>query len=145
MTLSNSTGGAVLGSPTTTTVSILDNDPGLGFELSSHSVSERAGVIVLTVLRGNDWALGPITVDFATTDMTATGGQDYQAVSGTLEFQANETVKSLTIPILPDGTVENPENFRVTLSNARGGAVLGTATTTVAIQDASAEIGRAHV
>jgi polyhydroxybutyrate depolymerase len=137
VTLSHPTGGAVLGSRTTTTVSILDNDPGLGFELSSHSVSEKAGVIVLTVLRGNDRILGPITVDFATADVTATGGHDYQAVSGTLEFQANETVKRLTIPILPDGTVENPETFRVTLSKATGGAVLGTATTTVAIQDAS--------
>ena len=51
-------------------------------------------------MRGNDGALGPITVDYATSDLTATAGEDYQAVSGTLEFQENETVKSLTVPIL---------------------------------------------
>jgi poly(3-hydroxybutyrate) depolymerase len=138
VTLSNPTGGAVLGSRTTTTVSIRDNNPGVGFEPTSQSVSEKAGVAVLTVLRGDDVALGLITVDFATADVTATGGQDYQGVSGTLTFQENETVKSLTIPILPDGTAENRETFRVTLSNPTGGAALGTATTTVAIQDASA-------
>ena len=125
VTLSNPSGG-ILGPRTTTTISILDNDPGVGFESASYSVWEGAGEVNLIVLRGNDWDLGPITVDYATSNLTATAGADYQARSGTLEFQANETVKSLAIPIFRDALVEGAQTFRVTLSNATGGATLGT-------------------
>jgi polyhydroxybutyrate depolymerase len=79
--------------------------------------------------------LGPITVDYATSNLTATAGQDYQALSDTLEFQENETVKNLAIPISRDALVEGAETFQVTLSNATGGVTLGTATTTVTIED----------
>jgi len=134
LSLSHPTGGAVLGARTTTTTTIQDNDPGMGFE-PGYSAWEKAGEVILTVLRGNDGALGAVTVDYATSDVTAKAGEDYEAVSGTLEFRENETVKTLAIRILPDVAVENTETFRVMLSNATGGAVLGTATATVAIRD----------
>ena len=133
--LSNPSGGATLGSRTNILVSIQDNDPGVGFELATDSVFEKAGQITLTVLRGNDDALGPITVDYATADGTARAGTDYQAVSGTLEFQEQETVESLTIPILGDAVAENTETFSVTLSHPTGGAVLGRASVSVQILD----------
>ncbi len=133
VTLSNPAGGAVLGPRTTNQVTILDNDPGLGLELSSYSVWEKTGEIALTVVRGNDGTLGPITVDYATVDGSAKAGVHYQAVSGTLTFQANETVKNLTVPILQGSRTGAGKNFRVTLSHPTGGATLGTATTTVSI------------
>jgi hypothetical protein len=40
-----------------------------------------------------------ITVDYATSNLTAVAGQDYQAVLGTLTFDQNETVKTIIIPI----------------------------------------------
>ena len=112
VTLSNPSGG-ILGPRTTTTVTILDNDPGLGFELCQlfGRGKARRARSRSSVLRGNDGDLGPITVDYATSDLTATAGQDYQAVSGTLEFQENETVKSLTVPILRDALVEGDEEL----------------------------------
>lgn len=134
VTLSNPTGGAALGSAPITTVSILDNDPGVGFDLASSSVWARAGQITFTVVRGNDAALGPITVDYATIDGTAEAGRDYQAISGTLEFKQDETLKSLAIPILPGAVPGGRGTFRVTLSNPTGGAALGRASTTVTIQ-----------
>ncbi len=134
VTLSNPVGG-LLGPRTTTTVSILDNDPALGFESAGVSVWEGAGEVNLIVLRGDDWNLGPITVDYVTSDLTATAGADYQARSGTLQFQANETIKSLAIPIYRDAFVEGAQTFRVTLSNVTGGVTLGRTTTTVTIQD----------
>jgi polyhydroxybutyrate depolymerase len=142
VTLINPTGGAVLGPRTTNQVSILDNDPGLGFELSSYSVFRKAmaGEIALTVVRGNDGALGPITVDYAAVDGSATAGEDYQAIAGTLAFQANETVKSLTVPILQGSRTGAAKSFRVTLTNPTGGATLGTASTTVSILENSATV-----
>ena len=108
----------MLGSPTTTTVYIRDNDPGVGFELSLYTNAwGQAGDFAVTVLRGNDGALGPFTVDYATGDGTATAGQDYQAVSGTLTFPENETVGSLNIPILQPRAAGSPKTFQVTLSN----------------------------
>jgi polyhydroxybutyrate depolymerase len=136
LTLSNPTGGAVLGSRTIITVSIRDNDPGVGFELNRYTNAwENAGGFTVTVLRGNDGDLGAFTVDYATSDLTAKAGVDYQTNSGVLAFQENETVKSLTIPILPDGALESTESLRVTLSNPTDGATLGTAATTVDILD----------
>jgi len=134
--LSNPSGGAVLGLRATATVAILDNDPGLGFEFSSNPVLENAGTVILAVLRGNDLALGPLTVDYATSNLTAQAGQDYQAVSGALAFLENETVKTITIPILRDEPVTRDTTFRVTLSNLTEVATLGTASTTVNILNA---------
>jgi hypothetical protein len=142
LTLSNPTGGATLGSPTTTTVYIQDNDPGVGFDAPSYTTAwGQAGEFTVTVLRGNDCALGPFTVDYATSDVSALAGQDYQAVSGTLAFAANETVKSLAIPLLhgrATGSAASPKTFRVTLSNPTDGATLGMASTTVNIVGAYA-------
>ena len=141
VTLSNPTGGGVLGARTTTTVSILDNDPGVGFDRNVYTNAwGQAGDVAVTVLRGNDGALGLFTVDYATGGGTATAGQDYQPVSGTLTFQQTETVKSLNIPILRPRAVGSPKTFQVTLSNPTGGATLGTATTTVKIVGAYATI-----
>jgi poly(3-hydroxybutyrate) depolymerase len=137
VTLSNPSDGAVLGSRATATVPIVDNDPGIGIELASYSVWENAGAITITVQRGNDVALGPITADYATSNLTARAGQDYQAVSGTLAFEQNETVKTITIPILPDGLVTKNTSFRVILSNPTGGATLGRTSTSVSILDAT--------
>lgn len=133
VSLSTPTGGAVLGSPKTATVAILDSDPGIGFELASYSVWENAGAITVTVLRGKGVALGPITVDYATSDLFAKAGQDYQAVSGTLAFEQNETVKTITIPILRNGLVTYNTRFGVILSNPTGGATLGRTNTSVSI------------
>jgi polyhydroxybutyrate depolymerase len=135
--ISNPTGGAVLGAPTTATVNIRDNDPGVGFELGFYTNSwDHAEGFAVTVLRGNDAALGPITVDYATSDLTAKAGEDYQAVSGTLTFEENETVKSLSIPILRGRAAAGTKRFRVTLSNPTGGATLGISLTVAVIEGA---------
>jgi hypothetical protein len=45
-------------------------------------------------------------------------------VFGTLKFAANETQKTIDIPINLDAYIEGPENFTVKLSNPTGGAAL---------------------
>ena len=97
------------------------------FTAASFTVAENAGQATLTVQRTADLDT-PVSVDFATTDGTATNGLKYTAVSGTLAFGAGETNQSFVVPILNDGLVEGTKNFRVILSNPKGGAVLGTRT-----------------
>ena len=139
--LANPSPGKLLSSPSMLTVTIVDNDPRLGFEQISYATPWGASEIALTVLRGNDAALGPVTVDYATTDLSARAGTDYQAVSGTLQFETNQTLKTLRVPILVNRPVGAVKSFRVTLSNLGGGAVLGTATATVSLQGAFLSVG----
>lgn len=77
--------------------------------------------LILTVARGgNAQGVGPITVHYATSDVTATAGSDYTAVSGDLNFPEGTFQQTITIPFLSDQIAENPETFLVTLSNPTG-------------------------
>lgn len=126
--LSNPTGGGVLGTPKTATVTILDNDPGVGFVTAKYFIHEDEVTLQVTVRRGNDQALGAFTVEFTTADGTALAGEDYVATNGTLAFAIGESSRTFRVPIINDGVLEADENFRVVLSNASGDASLGTAT-----------------
>ena len=64
----------------------------------------------------------PITVDWATSDGTATAGSDYVASSGTLTFGSGDRVKTVAVPILDDDHDEDEETFTLTLSNPGGGS-----------------------
>ena len=74
-------------------------------------------------------ATDTVTVDYATSDGTATAGTDYTSTSGTLTFDAGTTSKTISVSIADDETDESDETFTVTLSNASG-ADLGTSTAT---------------
>src|SRR5439155_21496635 len=135
--LSNPAGGAVLGLLTNATVRIADNDTGLQFEFARYSVSEDAGSVLIGVVRGDDGDF-PVTVDYATSDVTATASTDYAQASGAIYFAAGENVKPFAVPIVNDSGKEVNKVFGLTLSNATGGAVLGslkTATVTIVDND----------
>ena len=75
-----------------------------------------------------------VTVDYATSDGTATAGEDYTATSGTLTFQAGDTTKTISVPITDDAEDDGGETFTLTLGNASG-AALGDAEGTGTILD----------
>ena len=60
------------------------------------------------------------TVDYATSDGTATAGLDYTAESGTLTFAPLETTKTVSVTVLDDAHDEGSETMTFTLSNASG-------------------------
>ncbi len=61
------------------------------------------------------------TIDFATTNGTAIAGQDYIAKSGQLVFQVGEQSKTITVQLIKDGILGEPnEIFFVNLSNPQG-------------------------
>ena len=77
-----------------------------------------------------------MSVNYTTSNGTATAGSDYTAASGTLTFADGETSKSISVPINNDTIVEGNETIGMTLSNPTGGATLGNQTTSVlTIQD----------
>lgn len=96
--------------------------------------TEGNDVVWLVVERGNNVAQEPFTVQYATSDLTAKAGLDYETAAGVLSFAAGETNKMVAITIFNDELQENEETFRVTLSNLTGWAQMGTpATATVKI------------
>lgn len=65
----------------------------------------------------------PVTVDYGTSNGTATAGSDYAAAAGTLSFAKGETVKTVLIPVYGDSLPEPNETFSVRLSNPRGAMI----------------------
>ena len=59
-----------------------------------------------------------VTVDYATSDGTATAGDDYTATSGTLTFAPGDVAKTVSVPILDDLHDDDGETLTLTLSNA---------------------------
>ncbi len=66
-------------------------------------------------------SLETVTVAYATADGTATADQDYEPTSGTLTFAPGDTVKTVSVPVLPDVIDDTGETFTLTLSNPQGG------------------------
>ena len=61
-----------------------------------------------------------VSVDYATADGTATAGEDYTAVSGTLVFPPGVTEQTIPVAILDDAIDEGRETFFLRLSNPQG-------------------------
>lgn len=103
----------------------------LALEQQAYSVGEGEGLLTVRVIRtgGSD---GPVSVDFATANGSASAGQDYTARNQTLTFADGVTIQSVNVPILDDPVPEGNETFTVNLSGATGGALLGNPTTSTA-------------
>jgi hypothetical protein len=141
LTLSNPTGGATLGSQATATLTITSDDVAqssvLQFSAANYAINENQGTATITVTRSGD-SSAAVSVNYATSNGTASAGTDYTAASGTLNFAIGQTTATFTVPILNDSAVENSETINLTLSNPSSGATLGsqaTATLTITSDD----------
>jgi VCBS repeat-containing protein len=121
----------------TITVSAPQTFPGtFAFSSSTYSAGEGGGTITITVNRtgGSD---GAVTVNYAAVSATATGGNscatdiDFINTSGTLTFAGGVTTRTFDITICNDLIFEPTETINLSLTNAGGGATLGTPATAV--------------
>jgi hypothetical protein len=104
----------------------------IGFTQATRTVVEGVASVQLTVARGgNCCGVGPITVKYATEDGTAKAGEDYTAVSGTLDFPEGTFQKTITIPILNDQVRESTEQFSIKLTDPTGEVDLANPSTAV--------------
>ena len=108
-----------------------------GLQLSAATYNAFEGNSFSVTVNRNGDVSAPTTIDYATSDGTATAGFDYSATSGTLTFAAGEFSKTISIPIINDPLYEGTsETFTLTLSNPSGGALLTSpASAVVTIQD----------
>lgn len=106
-------------------IEVLPNLPGtISISTTGVNLDESSGNATVTVVRNNG-RVGTVTVDYATASGTATTA-DYTPVSGTLTFIDGQAEATINIPILEDSIEESLESFQLQLSNAGGGAILGT-------------------
>ncbi|MGB3467593.1 MAG: Calx-beta domain-containing protein, partial [Cyclobacteriaceae bacterium] len=104
------------------TVTIL-NDDDISFSVNDPSVSEGdagSATLTFTVSLSNPAPAGGATVDYATSDGTASSASDYTAAASTLSFSVGETSKTIDITVSGDETVEVDETLTLTLSNPTG-------------------------
>jgi hypothetical protein len=134
LSLTNPGGGAILGVRDTAVLTITDNDVAgaVEFDAPVFSVSETGVTATITVRRSGG-AASAVSVSWATSNgpapTGATAGVDYTAASGNVNFGAGVTTRTFTVAVADDALAEGVETVLLTLSNPRGGAVLGAQST----------------
>ncbi|MBM3231258.1 S-layer homology domain-containing protein [Candidatus Peregrinibacteria bacterium] len=145
--LKNARGGAALGTPAKSTLSIIDDDLSgtpvstttskngvLVFSATEYQIAENGGTITITVER-NTGSEGAVAVNYATSNGSATA-DNYTTVNGTLNFGAGETSKTFTVTVKDNGDISGNKTIKLTLSNPTGGAVFsGSPTSLITVID----------
>lgn len=140
--LSNPGPGVALGTSSSATIEIADNDSptaSIGFSAASYDVDEGAGFANLTVTRSGGLGVSA-TVNFTTNNGTALAGQNYQQTSGSVTFAVGEVSKVIQVPIIDDAVPNPTLSFTVTLTSANGTSFVGgqsTATVNIIDNDAT--------
>jgi hypothetical protein len=114
------------------------NQSTVQFSTANYTVQEDCTALTITVNRVGD-ASAAASVDYFTTDGTATERRDYITALGKLQFAAGETTKSFAVLINEDSYVEGTENFSITLTNQSGVGIAFPAIATVTITDDASE------
>jgi hypothetical protein len=134
VTLSEAVGGTLADATGLATITDDDASPVMRIEdVSINEGSVGATNVVLTVSLDRP-SERTIIVAYTTADVSATAGVDYGESSEVLTFNAGQTSRTITIPIGPDGAVENDETFTVTLTTPSN-ATLGKGEAVVTIVD----------
>ena len=126
---------ATLGTPHTATLTIMDDDvPTVQFDPASYSIGEEDGEATITAtLNITSWQM--VSVTYATSNGTATAGNDYTAISGTLTFVPSVTSTTFVVTIGDDALDEDDETVLLILSNAINATITGTNPVTLTIAD----------
>ena len=104
--------------PDPATVTIVDNDPVIGFALAEYNVIEN-GLLASIAVSRNGGSAGAVAVEFSTADDTAIDGLNYNASGGTLFWADGEvTNKFFTVNILDDSAANLPRRVQLHLTNA---------------------------
>jgi hypothetical protein len=114
---------ATKGATTVHTATITDNDSAPSIIVSDAEIDEftTPGVVTLTMTGSS---INDVSVDYATSNGTATAGADYTATSGTITWTAGQTgAKTFNVSITNDLIDDDAETINITLSNASNGTI----------------------
>ena len=109
----------------------------VGIAVSDARVEEAAGAVLAFAVTLSRSASSPITINYATSDGSATAGADYTAASGILTIESGSSSGSIEVTVLDDSHNDGEETLTLTLSNASSGVLTdATATGTIENHDA---------
>ena len=140
LTLSNASGAAIVDAEATGTIRNTEEEPETSdLSVADVEATEGADATLDFVVMLGPAADGTVTVEYATSDGTATEGQDYTETSGTLTFAPGDTEKTIAVPVLEDTVEDDGETLTLTLSNVAG-AELAEAEATGTIRNTEAPV-----
>ena len=109
----------------------------VGISVSDARVEEAAGAVLAFAVTLSRSASSHITINYATSDGSATAGADYTAASGILTIESGSSSGSIEVTVLDDSHNDGEETLTLTLSNASSGVLTdATATGTIENHDA---------
>jgi hypothetical protein len=123
LTLSDPTGGATLGSQSTSDLLINYSDPtypATGFSDATVVEGDNGATNAVFTISVSDHS-APLTVGYATVPGLATSPADYQQKSGQLIFNPGENSKTVSVPVFGDTIVEGDEMFFLNLTSISAG------------------------
>ena len=101
----------------------------LAFESANFSVNENGSAVNEVKIIRTDGSYGQVSATINLTNGTAIAPSDYNNTPITVSFVSGEISKIITIPLVNDLQFEPDETINLTLTNATGGATLGTQNT----------------
>ncbi|MBF0491760.1 MAG: hypothetical protein HQM15_03170 [Deltaproteobacteria bacterium] len=122
--------------------SITDNDLQPSISINSPSVVEGnsgASNLAFTVSLSNP-STQTITVNYASSDGSATAGSDYTATSGTLTFSSGQISQTINVSVNGDYVAEADETVTMTLSGATNATIIGSTGIGTIINDDTARV-----
>ncbi len=113
-------------------------DPRIQWQSSVFSVDEQLGSATLTLTRSSN-STGAVSVNYATSDGTATTPANYATQSGSVSWASGDSAaKTVSIPIVTTAAFTGMKAFTVTLSGISGGVIGNSPVATVNIASAGA-------
>ncbi len=120
------------GFPTTTTISLGDNDtPGVtvDFEQASYTVGENSSVTIAVTLSSDPERT--VTIPISTTNQGGASDGDYSGVPVSVTFNNGETSKSFSFAATDDSVDDDGESVKLTFGTLPTGVTEGTTDETV--------------
>jgi subtilisin-like proprotein convertase family protein len=140
-TLGSPISNTTLGAPSTATVTIVDDEspPTLALSASTFSVEEYGGSVVVTatlaLIAPTTATEVTATVNYATTNGTATSAGDYASRIGVLTFPPGTLTLTITVPITNDTTYEGNETFNVALGTPVSSTIVSPSSAVITVFD----------
>lgn len=128
LALSAPSAGAVLGSPSSSTITINDNDgggacSGVSYAVNDPAVVTEGSTLTFTVTKAGSTS-SSCSVNYSTSNGTATAPTHYIAASGTLTFTSGQTSKTVAITTIDRGRLNGIRTMYLNLTSASNGAAI---------------------